>query len=51
MFLLYHVTSRSSDIIDLTFQVTLQDHVIKRPCDFKEGSTSLHIPMLSSLDP
>ena len=34
----------STDITDLIFQVTLHYHMSKGPCNFMEGSSSLHIP-------
>ena len=43
-----HRPCGSRGIIDLIFHVTLQDHVIKRPCDFRKGSSSLDILTLSS---
>ena len=39
----------SEDIMKLIGHVTLQDHVIKGPCDFMEGSSPLYIPKLQSL--
>ena len=44
-----HRPSGSRDITDLVFHVTLQDHVIKGPCDFMDRSSSLYIPTLPSL--
>ena len=34
-----HCPLGSRDITDLIFHVTLQDHVIKEPCDFMGGSS------------
>ena len=34
---------------DLTFSMTLKNHVIGELCDFMEGSSSFYIPTLSSL--
>ena len=39
----------SRDITDLTFQVTLQDHVVQGPCDFMKGSTSFYSPIVPCL--
>ena len=39
----------SRGITDLIFKVTLQEHVIKEPCDFVERSSLLYIPTLQSL--
>ena len=33
----------------LIYHVTLQDHVIKRSCDFTKGSSSLHVTILPGL--
>lgn len=44
-----HCPFGSRDIIDLIFHATLKDHVIKEPCDFMGGSSSLYIPNLQSL--
>ena len=44
-----HCPLGSRDITDLIFHVTLQDHVIKEPCDFMGGSSSLYIPNQPSL--
>lgn len=41
--------SGSGDIIDLIFHVLFQNDVIKVPCEFMEGSSSLYIPTLSGL--
>ena len=41
-----HCPFGSRDIIDLIFHATLQDHVIKEPCDFMGGRSSLYIPNL-----
>ena len=39
----------SRDITDLIFRMILQDHVIKKLCEFMEQSSSLYIPTLPSL--
>ena len=44
-----HRPSGSRDITGLVFHVTLQDHVIRGPCDFMDRSSSLYIPTLLSL--
>ena len=44
-----HRPCGSRDIRELIFHMTLQDHVIKEPSDFMEGSSSLCAPILLSL--
>ena len=44
-----HRPCGSRDRKDRVFHVTLQGHMIKGPCDFMEGSSSLSIPTLPSL--
>ena len=39
----------SRDITYIIYQVTLQDHMIKKFCDFIEGSSSLYRTILPSL--
>ena len=41
----------SRDTLDLVFHMTLQDRVIKGPCDVMEGISSLYTPNLPSLLP
>ena len=44
-----HRSCVSRDITNLIIHVTLQEHIIKGPCDFVKGSSSVHISTLPSL--